>query len=143
VSEQLTNLERTVLEMMLVGDNSELRILREQFSKVVVAAREMTGHGFFADLEIPSYLPRLSRNGRVTITDISAHLPDVKHGAGFVLFVDDGALSCLEGFCYDESWPDSTAGFELSYLQESPRGSGKLISSKQRDVEFALKDFVA
>jgi hypothetical protein len=143
VSQQLTDLERAVLGKMLAGENSELKILREQFSKANVATRKMTGSGFFTNLEIPATIPRLSRNGRVTIKDVSANLPKLKHGAGFVIFVEDGALSCLEGFCYDESWPDSTASFELSYLQESPHGSGKLIASKQRDVDFALKDFIA
>ena len=143
MSERFTNLEHAVLEMMLAGDNSDLKILREQFSKAGVLTREMTGHGFFTNLEISAVFPRLSRKGRVAITDISANLPKLKNGAGFVLFVDDGALSCLEGFSYDEFWPDSTVGFELSYLQEVPRGSGKLISSKQRDVVFALKDFSA
>jgi hypothetical protein len=143
VSEQFTNLERAVLEMMLVGENSELKILREQFSKATFKTREMTGSGFFTNLDIPAAIPRLAKKDQVTIIDVSANLPKLKHGAGFVLFVDEGALSCLEGFCYDEPWPDSTAGYELSYLQESPRGSGKLISSKQRDVDFALKDFAA
>jgi hypothetical protein len=141
VSEQLTNLERAVLDKMLSGDNSELKILRGQLAKITVSIREMTGSGFFATFEIPAGVPRLKKNGRVTISDISLNLPKLKHGAGFVLFIDDGALGCLEAFCYDESWPDSIADFELSYLKESPRGSGKLIPSDERDYDFALKDF--
>jgi hypothetical protein len=143
VNQQLTNLERAILEKMLTGENSELKILREQFSKVTVSKSEMTGSGFFTNLEVPATLAPLSRKGRVTITDISANLPKLKNGAGFVLFVDNGAINCLEGFCYDETWPDSTMGFELSYLQELPPRSGKLIQSKQRDIDFALKDFAS
>jgi hypothetical protein len=142
MSEQLTNLERAVLEMMLTGENAELKILREQFSKATVSKRELTGQGFFTSLEIPAAVPRLQKKGRVTITDVSAELQELKHGAGFVLFVDDGAMNCLEGFCYDQVWPDSTVGFALSYLKESPRGSRRLIPSKERDAEFAFKDFV-
>jgi hypothetical protein len=27
------------------------------------------------------------------------------HGAGFVVFIDQGRLAVLEGFTYDEDWP--------------------------------------
>jgi hypothetical protein len=141
VSEPLTNLERAVLEKMLAGKNSELKILREQFSKTAVSTREMTGNGFFTSLEIPALALHLQRKGRVTITDVSANFSKLKRSAGFVLFIDDGKINCLEGFCYDESWPDSTADFELSYLQELPRGSGQLVITNERDVEFGLKGF--
>jgi hypothetical protein len=142
VSNQLTNLEQAVLEMMLAGDNPQLRILREQFSNASVLKREFTGSGFFTDLKIPAAVPRLQCKQRVTITDVSAEIPSLKHDAGFVLFIDEGRMTCLEGFCYDEVWPDSTADFALSYLKESPRGSGHLISSKERGAEFAFKNFV-
>jgi hypothetical protein len=143
VSEQLTDLERAVFDKLLAGENSELKILREQFSKATVSTRELTENGFFTTLKIPAVAVCLQRKGRVTITDVSADLPQLKHGVGFVMFIDDGKISCLEGFCYDESWPDSSTDFELSYLQELPHGSGKLTASKKRDIEFALKDFAA
>ena len=128
---------------MLTGDRAELIILRKQFSKATVSKRQFTGGGFFTNFDIPSTCPRLKRKDPITITDVSAAMPDLKHGAGFVLFIEKGAMNCLEGFCYDESWPDSPCAFTLSYLQESTRGSGGVILSKKRDVKFAFKDFAA
>lgn len=140
MSQNLTALEQAVLKMMLTGANANLVILRQQFSKVIVSKRKLTGCGFFTDFEVPPSAPRLQKRSRITITDISGEFPKLKHGAGFVLFVDDGAMKCLEGFTYDEPWPDSPANFALSYLMESPRGSGKLLTSIERDVVFGLKD---
>ena len=37
------------------------------------------------------------------------------HGAGFVLFIRGGRLSMLEGYTYDEPWPDQVRGFSLRY----------------------------
>jgi hypothetical protein len=143
VSNQPTDFEQTVLQMMLSGEISELKILREQLSKAIVSKREFTGHGFFTDFSIPADAPRLQRKARITIADVSVEFPTLKHGAGFVLFIDEGEMSCLEGFCYDETWPDSTDGFALSYLKRLSPGSPNLIPSKERDVEFAFKDFAA
>jgi hypothetical protein len=31
-------------------------------------------------------------------------MPTLRNGAGFVLFLTDGALEMLEGYTYDEAW---------------------------------------
>jgi hypothetical protein len=38
------------------------------------------------------------------------------HGAGFLLYVDGGLLSMLEGYSYEEPWPDEIREFSVSYL---------------------------
>jgi hypothetical protein len=53
------------------------------------------------------------------------------HGAGFVLFVDDGVISFLEGFTYDEPWPEDAGSFELWYLKGSPSS----VKDTHRDLE--------
>jgi hypothetical protein len=40
------------------------------------------------------------------ISDVGAEIEGVRHGVGFVLFIQDGRLDCLEGFTYDDPWPD-------------------------------------
>jgi hypothetical protein len=40
------------------------------------------------------------------------------HGAGFVLFVRDGRIDTLEGFSYDEPWPQQVSKFNLKYQRE-------------------------
>ncbi len=53
---------------------------------------------------------------------MSGDLEGVAHGAGFVLFIRDGALACLEGFTYDEPWPETIKSFTLNY--EPALGAG-------------------
>lgn len=45
--------------------------------------------------------------------DVGAEFPNVKHGTGFLLFIRDGVASWLEGYTYDERWPESTDRFRV------------------------------
>jgi hypothetical protein len=53
--------------------------------------------------------------------DVVAEIEGLKHGAGFLLFITDGALDELEGYCYDEAWPKEVIGFKLAYFGGSER----------------------
>jgi hypothetical protein len=139
----LTDLERAALEMLLRGDNTQLAVLREQLAKSVVSKRESTGTGIYVHFGIPSDIARISRRTQTAIGDVSARIHGLEHGAGFVSFVNNGTLDVLEGFTYDEPWPARTDDFELTYLEEMPRGSGRLHASSVRDVEFGLRDLAA
>jgi hypothetical protein len=37
----------------------------------------------------------------------------VAHGVGLVLFVEEGRLALLEGFTYDDPWPDEIANYSI------------------------------
>ena len=111
----LTPLERGVMGYLLKGDDPTLEILRRQFSAATVVGREYTGVGFFAQFAVDSMSPRIPATQRITLGDVIVEFPRLKHGAGFVLFIDQGAINMLEGFTYDEAWPDQIADFKLSY----------------------------
>jgi hypothetical protein len=49
----------------------------------------------------------------MALGDVTATIEGLEHGAGFVLFVQDGVLDVLEGFSYDEPWTDMNARFEV------------------------------
>ena len=51
----------------------------------------------------------------------TARLPTYKHGLGFLLYVADGALSALEGYTYDEPWPNELQGLVLAYSEAQNR----------------------
>ena len=44
---------------------------------------------------------------------VETTISGLRHGAGFVLFVDDGQLAMLEGFSYDGPWPQDIKEFSL------------------------------
>jgi hypothetical protein len=111
----LTSLEKAVLEKLLDGDNAFLMTLRQQLTHVVVASREMTGVGFYADLAVAPGAPRIAGRPSFKFGDVQGTASNLKHGIGFLLYVGDGALSTLEGYTYDEPWPDEVQNLSLTY----------------------------
>ena len=78
-----------------------------------VESRELTGVGFFTNFAIPSdvNVPRTVPDQ--VIGGVGAKLSGLQHGAGFLLFVREGRIAFLEGFCYDEDWTDPGSEFTL------------------------------
>ena len=116
----LTDLERGVLDALLSGENHVLEVLRKQLRNCRVRSRELTGSGFFTELQVDRGLPAaLTSAEMLRIGDVNAKISGLEHGAGFVLFVKDGFLEMLEGYSYEEPWPESVGEFELSYTGKS------------------------
>lgn len=117
----LTPLERAVIQKLLAGDDKILGSLRRQFEAAKVIQREMTGVGFYTTFAVPPEIDRLPGNRSFNFGDVEAEIPGLNSGAGFLLFVKDGALDFLEGYTYDEPWPDQVSSFELSYVRPDQR----------------------
>lgn len=111
----LTPLEKHVMEKILEGDCPVLATLREQLNVAIIAEREMTGTGFFSKFALSSDAPNLSSGQSFEINDLIGEIQNVTHGVGFVLFVRNGKLDTLEGFTYEEAWPDEVSQIRLSY----------------------------
>ena len=114
--EGLNDLEQAVLDKLLAGDHPALSTLREQARRAQLVGREYTGVGFFCDFQVPGDVPVVS--GDFHISDVVGELHGLAHGTGFVLFVRDGRLNMLEGFTYDEPWPQEIGQFTLTYESE-------------------------
>jgi len=117
--EGLNNFENAVLAKLLAGDPPLLAALRSQAEKARLVSRDYTGAGFYCTFAVPSDVPPLPHLD-FQFGAVNAKIGGLKHGAGFVVFVRNGRLDTLEGYSYDESWPDVVADFELSY-QSEPR----------------------
>jgi hypothetical protein len=52
---------------------------------------------------------------------VIAKFSGLSSGAGFLLYVQDGVLHMLEGYTYDEPWPQEPLSFELSYASGGQR----------------------
>jgi hypothetical protein len=116
----LTLLERAVLETLLSRDEPGYDELREQLTSCRVVSREMTGVGFYSTLKVDAATPPVAADvgnplgtGHAFPDDIYAAIEGLEQGAGFVLWLDDGWLSQLEGFTYDEPWPDEIRTFTV------------------------------
>lgn len=116
-SDELTTFEAGLMEMLLAGDNPVLQTLRCQLRGSRVKSRELTGCGFFTYFGVDrSAAMAVSGHPSLRISDVDAVIPGLEHGAGFVLFVEDGYLDNLEGYSYDELWPtEDITAFKLRY----------------------------
>jgi hypothetical protein len=118
---QLEPLERGVIEKLLEGDDETLAKLRRQFEKAVVVKREMSGVGFYTTLAVKEGVYRIDDRSFI-FGDVIAEIPGLENGAGFLLYVRDGLLDCLEGYTYgDERWPQQLTGFMLRYEKAGQR----------------------
>lgn len=114
-------LEDQVLKMLLEGDDPTLDVLRTQLANARRQPRELSGVGFFRHFELTAPSPTLPNSASIWFGDVSADIEGLQHGAGFVLFVDKGMISMLEGYTYGEEWPTQIARFSVQYLTGDTR----------------------
>jgi hypothetical protein len=122
----LTSLQKQVLEMLLNGDDEVLAILREQAKHGSVTSNKETGVGFYAQFVVPSEIPRAPGHQTFKLADVNGTAANVNHGLGFVLFINDGALAGLEGYTYDEPWPNEIGDLKLTYSEGTSRNMDSL-----------------
>jgi hypothetical protein len=117
----LSPFEQEVIETILRPRHPVFDALRRQLQTCRVGARELTGAGFFASLIVaPDVAPAMVSRDRLHLGDVAATVDGLAHGAGFILWVEKGVLAELEGFSYDEPWPeriDSYAVFPSSPIR--------------------------
>src|SRR5688500_12929085 len=99
----MEELADAVMKRLLAADIPIAPELRAQYAVATVVSTELTGVGFFVDYDVPAAAPRivpanLEMGDGATLTNGIA--------VGFVLFVRDGVISMLEGYTYDDPWPE-------------------------------------
>ncbi|MGP0009809.1 MAG: hypothetical protein ACLPIG_14045 [Methylocella sp.] len=127
--EGLTKLEKAVLEMLVNGKAETFKILRKQYLAGRVIERHLTGVGFWTYFSIPDSVERLPGTPSFRFGDVDADIEGLQHGAGFLLQVKDGYIYMLEGYSFDEPWPDHTNTFHLHYEKGVPRNEDDVIKS--------------
>jgi hypothetical protein len=104
---QPTAFEKKALYSLLAGEHPILAALREQADHVAVRSRETSAVGAFINFEVDhSTVPPIQIRSRLVLGDGVIVTPRLQHGAGCSLFVEDGYISFLEVFTYDEPWPE-------------------------------------
>lgn len=116
MNDDFEQFEEHVLRMLLEGDEPPLVTLRSQLRLANRIRREMSGVGFFTHFDVPAEAPRLKHCASLRFGDVTAELEGLQHGTGFVLFVDGGLLTMLEGYTYDEAWPPAIGAYRLSFM---------------------------
>jgi hypothetical protein len=135
--EPLSKNELIILRTLLAGDREILSTLREQIVSSRVVNREFTGVGFFVHIAVGREAPRARYKTSLTINDVGGKVSGVD--VGFVLFIKDGSIDCLE--CH--TWGDGEVPVEwqleeIHYLRFESPGSAMLVRAETRD-ESALE----
>jgi hypothetical protein len=84
--------------------DGESHRLREQYHAADTRV-ERSGAGFFVHFDVPDDIERIDTGERTVIHGVHATMDCLQYGMGFVLFVDDGLLSMVEGYTYEEEFP--------------------------------------
>jgi len=97
-----TPLERAVLGAVCERHAADRTALESQLGAAVVVRRENTGAGFYTRFEIragksPAVAGERMRSGP------NARVEGLEHGMGFILWLENGFATTLEGYSFGES----------------------------------------
>ena len=135
--DKLTPFEHEAIATLVGGDHPVFEGLRAQLDRCEVSERVFTGVGFFTDLVVPPDVPTLSLRRRLHLGDASVAIDGV--AAGLVLFVEEGRLALLEGFTYDDPWPDAIVNYTIEPGGVT-HGGGSQTDIEQVDAAWVRPD---
>ncbi|MEP1143557.1 MAG: hypothetical protein ABJH52_07550 [Henriciella sp.] len=107
----LIALEEAAIRMFSQSSDNPLNDLADHIPHLSVTNREYTGVGVF--IELDSSLVGLG-DAKATISGVVAVTNDERPALGFLLFVEEGKPTMLEGFSYSEAWPDDLSEYSVS-----------------------------
>ena len=109
---QLTALERSLLQWF--KEHAPEPALSAQLDAATPSHRKYTGAGLFLDLAVPDSALRVDPAvpSPVRGPEISSSVR--RHGAGSLLFLENGTVSTLEVFTYEEELSSELPDFALS-----------------------------
>ncbi len=112
-----TNLEWAIVDRLLQDPELHPEKADVKRAEIDVIDREFTGVGFLTEFE-PSEELKLFADG-VTLRwgKVGARLNASKIETGYVVYVDNGYLTTIEGYTYGEEWPERIDSFELYELK--------------------------
>ena len=104
--ESLREFERNAIAALAASDPDREAIL-EQLASASCSSREYSGVGVFTNLLVQGAASKIrstSPVGQGELAPTGEH-PNVPAGIGFLLWLEDGRISCLESYTYDGSRP--------------------------------------
>jgi hypothetical protein len=111
------DLEKLVVGTMLT--DHELKPVRStvNFDAVAVSDRELTGVGFLTEFERSEELKLFDADVSLRWGKAGARLNASKVETGYLVYVDDGYVTTVEGYTYGDEWPDQVEQIELYELK--------------------------
>jgi len=104
--EDLTDLERTVLQALVAQYPAVATHLQRQIQAAHVLERRHTGVGFFTDVAVPVGLRCADAVASILDAPVRGEIEGLDHGMTFLAFTQDGLLTGLEGAVLDGGTTD-------------------------------------
>jgi hypothetical protein len=118
----LTELEKAVLAHMINKRPADRDVFLKQLDNCQVVSRENTGCGFYTALRVDRHIAPSEFKERELIQGVHVSCPELQHGAGFILYIQNGYLHSLEGYTFvDEQWPEKISSFQVSSSEASDK----------------------
>lgn len=110
-------LESLVIRSLLA--DPELKPIRSNvnFDSVVVSDRELTGGGFLTEFLRSLELRLFESDVSLRWGKVGARLNASKIETGYLVYVDDGYVTSVEGYTYGDAWPNQIDQIELYELK--------------------------
>ena len=90
--------------------------LKAQLESLTVFKREYTGCGVYTDFSLPAEAQPFDETlwKFEDMPKVHGTHPSLEAGAGFILWFKNGLVTCLEGYTYEDNWPENENLFVLS-----------------------------
>ena len=98
--------EKIIIEDIIQTYPEYAEKLARQYGSAAVVKRTINSPGFYTDYEIGDKTASLGDGVNLQLGENQWNINGLKHGSDYILWIKNGFISSLEGFSYDEPWPD-------------------------------------
>jgi|SRR5579864_1864394 len=102
IGPRFTPLEHATLRAICQMHVVDRTALEAQLATAAVVSRENTGAGFYTRFSVERAANTAIGGDRLR-SGPTARISGLKHGMGFILWLNQGYADCLEGYSYQES----------------------------------------
>jgi hypothetical protein len=112
-------IEQEVLEITAAEYPSSAEAFRQQIRTARVVRFENSGAGFFSTIEVAGDAPVIPEES--PLSGAYGNVTGIEHGMGFIVFLEDGRISMVEGYC-NGSGPTTDIDFSQAVYELMPWG---------------------
>ncbi|MBQ7010237.1 MAG: helix-turn-helix transcriptional regulator [Clostridia bacterium] len=80
--------------------------LRSQLERILLQKREFFTYGFSTYYDVVAVEETLGDDKNLQLGKLQWNINGLNYGVDFILWIKNGFISCLEGFSYNELWPN-------------------------------------
>jgi len=80
--------------------------LKSQFDTITVQKREFSTYGFSTYYAVTAQGETLGSDKNLQLGGYQWNISGLNRGSDYILWIKNGLISCLEGFSYEEPWPE-------------------------------------